>query len=301
MVAGGKFMQWHDASTPRTWGEDPEDLDPAAVMAVVDRLRPWFGPDHAYFRTEVTGWERIPDRPTLFVGNHSGGTSIPDTWGLGVSWYRHFGTARPLHALAHELVFALDPVGSRFAKLGVLRATRTMARRILVDRGRDLMVYPGGDLDTWRPWTDRYKVCFSGRTGYARTAIATQVPVVPVAHAGSHDSLVVLTDGRRLAEKLHFPELFRARVFPVHLSAPFGLGIGPLPHLPPPGTYRYRFGDPIAPPAWEGPGDPPEALVREFDQACREGLQRQLDALRAERPASLRGRVKASLRRAYGQ
>ncbi len=277
-MARSRLLKWKDAESGKVWGEDPDDLDHDAVQRALIALRPFFGPDRAYFHTEVAGWERIPAQASLMVGNHSGGTSIPDTWGFASEWYRHHGRDRTLYALAHEMVFALDGV----AKLGILRATRDMARSVLVEHGRDLMVYPGGDLDTWRPWTDRYKVQFAGRTGYARIAIQTGAPVVPVAQAGSHDSLVVLTDGQQLARRLRFPELFRAHIFPVHLSLPYGVGIGPVPHLPPPGRLRYRFGQPVLPPRWLGEGPAPRRMVDDFDQSCRAALQLELDVLRDE-------------------
>ena len=289
--ARSRLLRWKYAADREIWGDDPHELDFDAVEATLRRLRPFFGSKNAYFETEVSGWERLPEAPAMLIGNHSGGTTIPDTWGLGLSWYDHFGRSRPLHALAHEMVFALDGVGRRFAKLGILRASRQMAHRVLIDEGRDLMVYPGGDLDTWRPWKDRYKVQFAGRKGYARIAIQTGVPVVPIAQAGSHNSLVVLTDGRKLAKKLKFPELFRANIFPVHLSLPFGIGIGPTPHLPPPGTFRYRFGIPVQPPRWLGEGPIPDALLDDFDRSCQASLQRELDVLRDEEE-DLAGRVR---------
>ena len=42
---------------------------------------------------------------------------------------------------------------------------------------------PGGDRDTWRPYSKRYDVCFAGRKGYARLAIKAGVPIVPIANA----------------------------------------------------------------------------------------------------------------------
>ena len=70
-------------------------------------------------------------------------------------------------------------------------------------------------------------------------------------------------------------------MFPIHLSLPWGLAIGPWPHLPLPVTLRYRFGAPIEP-NWRGAGEPPEAKVRALDEKVRASMQTQLDSLRAE-------------------
>jgi hypothetical protein len=53
---------------------------------------------------------------------------------------------------------------------------------------------------------------------------------------------------------LQFPRRFRAGIFPVHFSLPWGLTIGPWPHLPWPANLRYRIGPPIYPEVKLEPG-----------------------------------------------
>jgi 1-acyl-sn-glycerol-3-phosphate acyltransferase len=277
-----RLLQWKESRVDHGWGTRPDDLDFGCIEATMRRLRPIFGGGRAYFPTTVTGWENLPDPGALLIANHSGGTVIPDVWGLGMAWYGQHGADRPVHALAHEMVFALDGTARFFAKRGILRATREAARTILVDHQRDLLVLPGGDLDTWRPWKDRYKVNFAGRKGYARVALQTGAPVVPVAHAGAHDTLIVLDDGERIARLLRFPELFRANIFPVHLSFPYGVGIGPWPHLPPPTRLRYRIGKPVVPEALPPGAAPTPEQIDALDRQVRAALQLELDVLRDE-------------------
>lgn len=259
-------------------GEDPEGYQPAHVERVVAAVGKLFGPGR-YFGLEVRGFEHVPPAPALFVSNRSGGTTIPDVWGFAIAWYRHFGTARPLHVMAHELLFSTAVSGRFFERCGVLRATPGLAQDILMDHRRDLLVLPGGDADTWRPWTERYRVHFGGRTGYAKLALDAQVPIVPVAHAGAHETLMVLSSGQWLAHWLGLQRLARAQVWPVHLSLPWGLAIGPLPHLPLPAKFRYLIGEPIGPTA---PLPCDEGDVIALDRQVREAVQTQLDALRLE-------------------
>ena len=254
-------------------GESPDAFDPELVQQVVRRVGRLFGP-RAYFGLSIHGLEALPPPPAMLVSNHSGGTLIPDVWGLGVAWYRHFGKARPLYVLGHELIFSTERTGRFFERCGVLRASNATARRVLA-AGRDLLALPGGDVDTWRPYKDRYKVCFAGRKGYARLAIEAGVPLVPVAHAGAHETLRVLTSGRRLAKWLGLQRVFRAQVFPVHLSLPWGLAVGPLPHLPWPARFRYLVGDAIEP----GEGAASPELVDALDARVRAAVQAQLDLL----------------------
>ncbi len=83
--------------------------------------------------------------------------------------------------------------------------------------------------------------------GYARLALKAGVPIVPLAHARAHETLIVLSDGRRFARALGLPAIARASIWPVHLSLPWGLAIGPWPHIPTPARLRCRIGAPVRP------------------------------------------------------
>ena len=276
----GQLLRWLHRTTGAPDGaNDPGAYDPDAVAQVLRWAGVLFGPGR-YFDLDVSGIERVPDAPAMLVSNHSGGTSIPDVWGFGFAWYRRFGTSRPIHPMAHEVILSTRTTARFFGRIGVLRAGRGVAKDVLTRWRRDLLVMPGGDLDTWRPYKDRYTVQFGGRTGYARTAIQAGVPIVPVANAGAHETLFVLTDGQGLAKRLRLQELTRAQVFPISLSFPWGLTIGPWPHLPIPTTLRYRFGAPIVVPQMD---DPDDDTVVEVDEAVRTAVQGLLDELRETR------------------
>ncbi len=277
----GRVLRWLHRSQHVAWGTDPGEYRPEDLKRTLPFIKKLFGPGR-YFSVDVRGWEHVPEAPVMVVSNHSGGTSIPDVWGFCAAWYQNFGVNRPLHPMAHEFILATQTTGEFFARRGVLRGSRELARSVLVDWKRDLMVMPGGDVDTWRPYSERYRVRFGGRTGYARLALQARVPIVPLAHTGAHETLIVLSDGRRLAQALHLPELARASIWPVHLSLPWGLAIGPWPHIPTPALFRYRLGQAILPPAELGPGEEPsEDQVRAHDGLVRAAVQGMLDELKA--------------------
>ncbi len=279
----GGLLRWLRQGKHAPWGSDPGQYRPEDLQRTLPWVKRLFGPTR-YFGVDVRGLGRIPDAPVMVVSNHSGGTSIPDVWGFLVAWYRNFGVHRPIHPMAHEIILSTEATGEFFARRGVLRGNPKLALSVLRDWRRDLMVMPGGDLDTWRPYSKRYEVRFGGRTGYARLAIKAQVPIVPVAHAGAHETLIVLSDGRRLAEAFQLQKIARASIWPVHLSFPWGLAVGPWPHLPPPTRFRYRVGEPIAPPPHGDPAvEPDDALVRELDAQVRKSVQDQLDELKRAR------------------
>jgi 1-acyl-sn-glycerol-3-phosphate acyltransferase len=267
--AASKLLRWLFPNGTGSFGGSAADFDPGAVEQTLSRVGRLFG-ERSYFPLEIDGLHHLPDPPVLLVSNHSGGTTIPDVWGLVVAWYRHFGVERPIHPMAHEIILSIDATRRYFGARGVVDANRETALRVLADWKRDLLVMPGGDLDTWRPHKDRYKVRFGGRKGYARLALETGVPIVPIAHAGAHDTLFVVTDGRRLAERLRLPNLVRSSIFPIHFSLPWGLAIGPWPHIPVPAKLRYRIGRPI---------DPKGSSIEQIDAAVRTAIQEQLDSL----------------------
>lgn len=280
-------MHWlHGAQGP-SHGVDPAEFNANSIhetMRWVDRVfvehdprrpghdRPW---RRGYFACSYKGFEHIPDEPVMVVMNHSGGTTIPDVWGFLAKWYRTFGTSRPIHVMAHDLIFSLDSVGAFFAKRGVLRATRAACLRALMGYQRDVLVLPGGDRETWRPYHKRFECDFAGRMGYVRMAMEAGSRIVPVAHAGAHETLMVLTDGHRFAKAIGLQRIARAEIFPVHLSLPWGLAIGPWPHIPVPVALRYRVSAPIET-RWDGSGDR-EDWVRRIDAAVRASIQRELN------------------------
>ncbi len=276
----GSFLRWLRGAGDDAEADAVARFDADAVERSLRGIGRLYGTG-GYFPLAFEGWQHVPDAPSMLVMNHSGGTSIPDVWGFVAGWYRHFGTARPLHVLGHEMLFAAAPMADYLARRGVLRATPRNAVSVLRDHRRDLLVAPGGDRDVWRPWSQRYRVVFDGRRGYARTALACGVPMVPVAHVGAHHSLVVLTDGRRFARWFGLQRHFRAEVFPVHLSLPWGLAVGPWPHLPLPIPLRYRFG-PAQGAHVADATVPDDDAVRAADASVRDAIQSMLDRFRDE-------------------
>src|SRR3546814_6981694 len=72
---------WNDVAWPiprfKAHPEGLEGRDPDFIRRMLPRL--WVG-TALYFRPEVNGFDKVPDEPVLFVGNHSGGANVPDTF-----------------------------------------------------------------------------------------------------------------------------------------------------------------------------------------------------------------------------
>jgi 1-acyl-sn-glycerol-3-phosphate acyltransferase len=282
-----------DEDRDRAWGQNIDDLDVELLQRTLSRFDPFFCPSGPY-PVEVSGLEDLPPPPTLLVSNHSGGLLIPDAWGLGWVWYQRMGLDRPLHGLAHEMLFKVRGTGQPMARLGALRAGPRVAIEALRDWRRDIAVMPGGDRDVFRPYRDRFRVSFGGRKGYARLALKAGVPIVPVAHSGAHETLIVLARGARIARATGIRKAVRAEIFPISLTFPWGLTVGPLPNVPVPARFRYRFGSPVQLEELPVP-EPTVAQVHELDRRVRAAMQAQLDQLQTETP-SLGHRLRYGLR-----
>ena len=199
-----------------------------------------------YFRADVRGLEHIPpEGPVLLVGNHSGGTLIADTFVFGQHFYDHFGAERRFHQLAHDLVFKLPGLRALLERYGTVPASPANMARAL-RKNAALLVYPGGDHETYRPSWESDQVDFAHRTGFVELALKHRVPVVPVVAIGGQETALFLGQGRRLARALRLDERLRLKVLPAAIGPPFGLTILDLPmRVPLPAKISIRILKPI--------------------------------------------------------
>lgn len=193
-----------------------------------------------YFRVETSGWQHIPHQgQVLLIGSHNGGLAAPDMFMMMYDWFRRFGVDRPVYGLMHPRVWEVcPPVADLAVKVGALVAHPKMAIAAL-RQGASLLIYPGGAEDAFRPHALRHQIYLAGRKAFIRIALREQVTIVPVISYGAHDTLIVLADFYQQIKQLHewgMPWLFGIDpvVFPIYLGLPWGLAIGPLPHIPPP-------------------------------------------------------------------
>ena len=112
--------------------------------------------------------------------------------------------------------------------------------------GHDVALWPGGEVDSLRPWTKRDEAVLAGRTGFIRLAIKTGVPIVPIATVGG-PGLDARASPRAggLAKALQIDKLARIKIMPISLSAPWGLSPAMLPEIPLPTKIRTAFQEPI--------------------------------------------------------
>jgi 1-acyl-sn-glycerol-3-phosphate acyltransferase len=237
-----------------------------------------------YFRSEVRSLGNLPQSGgALVVSNHSGGMFTPDILLFAPAVYDAYGFDRPVFTLAHDTVF-IGPLTDWLPRAGVIHATRENADDAL--RGGGLvLVFPGGDWDSYRPTSASAVVDFNGRTGYVRTAIEAGVPIVPMVSIGGQETQLFLTRGNWLAEKLGLGRLLRMQILPLSIGFPFGLSLFFPPNFPLPAKIVTRVCEPIDPIAEFGPHPDRDAV----DARVREVMQAALDELARERRFPLLG------------
>ncbi len=256
-------------------------------MAVVEHLLAWFDP-------EVRGFEHLPDEgPFLIVGNHSGGIYMPDYWAFLAHWVRERGSETPLYSMGFDFLFSIPGWGDLARRMGAVPASPANAGRLL-EQGFPVIVYPGGDEDDYRPWTERHRVDLHGRKGFVRLALRHQVPVVPLVAHGSHDVIFVLTRGERMAHRLGIDKL-RINIFPLVLGPPWGIAPVTLPTFPMPAKVTVQVCEAVD---WSDQPvdatDDPELVAHLYERVLGT-MQTQLDELVAELPHPILGRVGSAL------
>ena len=144
--------------------------------------------------------------------------------------------------------------------------------------GAVVLVFPGGDYDSYRPTMTANVVDFNGRTGYVRTAVESGVPIVPMVSIGAQETQLFLARGDSLARRLGLTRA-RMEILPVSVGFPFGLSLIVPPNLPLPAKIVTRVLEPIDVVAEFG--ENPD--VEQVDLHVRAVMQAALDDLARKR------------------
>jgi len=205
-----------------------------------------------YFRVTSDGWQYVdPTQKFLLVGSHNGGLASPDMVMMIYDWFSHFGLDHPVYGLMHPLIWEVYPEMARMAvEVGAVKAHPKMAMAAFQNNA-NVLVYPGGAQDVFRPHSERNKINFAGRKGFIKLALKENVPITPIISYGAHDTLIVLADFypqiKQLLETFNLPWIMNKDpiVFPVYLGLPWVIGIGPLFNIPLPSKIHLRICPPI--------------------------------------------------------
>jgi 1-acyl-sn-glycerol-3-phosphate acyltransferase len=225
-----------------------------------------------YTRLEFDEGAGKAEGAALYVVNHGFGSALDLNVLLSACVGARLGLRpeEPSVLLMHQLAWTLG-VGPLLEPAGLRPAGREVALAAL-RANVPVLVMPGGDLDGAKPWRERNRVRFHGRSGFARLAQEAGVPIVPIVITGAGDTLVNLTNGAGLARALRLDERFRQKALPISFALPWGLnvGIAQAAYLPIPakmrGTVCRHFS--------VAPGDDPERTARAVEAEMDATAQR---------------------------
>lgn len=233
-------------------------------------------PRRSYHRAEIRFAERIPpDGGALLVSNH--GRLDFDCFILATLILR--SRSRVVRLLGDHLWFKIPGVRSLWTASGAVDGTRENAIALL-EAGHLVLAYPGGVREIMGSEFGREDLAWEGRTGFAAVAVATGVPVIPVAGIGVNNGHVFISSGRWLG-RLLFQRLLHLGPAYRDYRDPLTIALIPLPlpfswavHLPWPCKVRYVVGEPVYP---DRVGD-----GHEVEAALAERVRRAMERLLAE-------------------
>lgn len=250
----------------------------------IRRFAPLIARYASFFQPEIRHIEYVPETgPVLLVGNHSSTFYMPDMWITTLAILSWRGLEQPEYVLTHNAFLIVPGLRGILSRLGSIPAGDKEAEAALSNQAL-LLVYPGGDYEACRPWSERDRIDFAGRKGFVKLALRSQVPVVPVVAHGAQHTVVVLSRGERLARAFGLNRL-RAKVLPIVLGPPFGVTAIPPPPMPAAITVEF-----LPPLDWTRLG-PDAASDEAVVEACYKEItgimQATLDRLSAEHPHPL--------------
>jgi 1-acyl-sn-glycerol-3-phosphate acyltransferase len=210
------------------FGLDPE-FEEAVAPLFTFLYRTWWGVvTHDVANVPASG-------PALVVANHAGAVFPWDGAMLKVALRFEHPAARELRPLVDDFVFKTPFLASLVARVGGVRACRENAERLLAS-DEVVAVFPEGIRGMRKPFRDRYQLQRFGRGGFVTLALATGVPIVPVAIVGAEETHPLLGTWRWPAKVLGVP------YFPITPTFPW---LGLLGLVPLPSKWSIRFGRPI--------------------------------------------------------
>jgi 1-acyl-sn-glycerol-3-phosphate acyltransferase len=151
-----------------------------------------------WFHATLEGGERIPRAgAALLVGNHA--FMGLDGVVLGTLVLRE--TDRVVRFLGERNLWRVPGLAQLLTSVGAIPGVPDDAVDLL-RAGHLVAVYPGGVDDSFKLATEKYRLRWGSRAGFARVAMRAGVPILPVAALGIDDMFTVVGRERWLGRRL---------------------------------------------------------------------------------------------------
>jgi 1-acyl-sn-glycerol-3-phosphate acyltransferase len=211
-----------------------------------------------YFRAHCIGIEKLPPNPVLLVANHGSHSLSWDGANILSACLLEAETPRLVRPMANHRLMTLPCIGWAARCIGAVDGQRSLCIDLLRS-GATVLAFPEGTDALKKSFRRRYELA-PFHQGFMHVALATGVPIVPIAVIGSEEEAPLLFNATRLARLLRTP------------VAP----ITPTLMVPLPVRYRLHFGTPMHFNGLETPSEVTQAveLVRSALHALlQEGLR----------------------------
>ena len=228
-----------------------EDLDVATIDKASEALRKL----RAYCRLEVEGLQNVPEGPDILVANHTGWSGL-DYANLFITVYD--ATGRIPRVAVHPSFFQVRWMRELGEKLGFFEVSVQTSTRLLDEKGI-VTFFPEAEAGNFKPFWKRYQLQ-EFKPGFARVALATEAPIVPVVVVGGEDANPTLGRLRIQHEALG------------EIPIPLPLGILPLPV-----KWRIAFLPPVDPATYLADESPDKDHAETMARDLRALMQRELD------------------------
>lgn len=241
------------------WGMDQEFID--AIRPLLDFMY------NKYWRVSMTGLENIPDDGrALLVSNHSG--QLPfDGAMIGSGILQHHPASRMMRALYANWFPTLPFVSDLLTKTGQVMANDENAERLLA-QDHLVAVFPEGYKGVGKLYKDRYHLARFGRGGFARIALKTKTPLIPVAVVGAEETYISLYKSQTMAKLIGFP------YFPISPTFPL---LGPLGLIPLPTKWYIDIGEPIRTDEYPDGSENNLMLISQLTDQTRDTVQNMIN------------------------
>lgn len=247
------------------WGLDREFLD---------TVRPFFDFMYKrYWRVQMSGLENIPaEGRAMLVVNHSG--QLPwDAAMLATGVMQEHPAQRLVRTLYATWFPTLPFISDLFVKCGQVLATEENGTRLL--RQDELVaVFPEGYKGVGKLFKERYHLARFGRGGFARMALKTRAPIIPVAVVGAEETYISLAKSDVMAKLTGFP------YFPISPTFPW---LGLAGFIPLPTKWYIDIGEPVATDAYKPASENNVVLVSQLTDQVRNMVQEMIHSRLAKR------------------
>lgn len=195
------------------------------------------------FNPVILGAQNIPERPCLFVGNHS--LFALDGWVIGPIMAKELN--RFPRGLGDKFLFANPAVADFVLKRGAVMGHPDVCSA-LMKAGEDLMVFPGGAHEAVKPASMKYELQWKERYGFVKLAARHGYTIMPFGLVGPDEFYGHLMEGQDIPDSALGSVLKRLGLLNDDVRAdvlpPIPIGaLGSL--LPKPQRCYLGFGEPI--------------------------------------------------------